>query len=214
MKPLPLVVLILVIATVSSAVTGCCLHAPQLALTDDAYPGTLSPPGEIARDFLWQQRIVARYGDREEGFDVVLQKQGDQLVLIGLTPFGTKAFVLTQTGTELEFQPLIDQPAPFPPRFVLLDVHRAIFPALPGEPGPRPDGEHRGEVDGEEVVEVWAAGRLTRRTFRRLDAKPPGDLVVEYVAWSDDGVDPTEVVLDNGWFGYSLTVTTVARQAL
>lgn len=199
---------------VALLLSGCCLHAPQLALTPGSYPGTLASPSELPSDFLWRQRLTATYGDREDSFDVVLQKRGDELVLIGLTPFGTKAFVLTQTGTTIAFQPLIDQAAPFPPRFVLLDIHRAYFPALPGPSATRPDGEHRAEVDGEEVVETWAGGRLQSRRFRRLDATPPGDLVVRYLAWSDDGLDPLTVVLDNGWFGYRLGVETVERRAL
>lgn len=191
---------------------ACCPPpGAGFVLRAEDYPGALHPPSALGPDFMWRQRLTARFGDREESFEAVLQKVGDELVLLGLTPFGSKAFVLRQAGGETELTSFVDREMPFPARFVLIDVHRVYVALAPDAP---PEGEHRFERDGEEVVEVRRAGRLIERRFRRLDGQPPGVITVRYQRWSDDGLDPLEVELDNGWFGYRLSVSTVERTAL
>src|SRR5690606_31057451 len=88
------------------------------------YPGLLRSPGALPEgDFLWQQRVTARWGDEEaQGFDAALQRQGDTLTLVGLTPMGSKAFVVTQRGEALTFDNDSGRDMPFPPRYIMLDV--------------------------------------------------------------------------------------------
>jgi hypothetical protein len=176
------------------------------------YPGELVPAAELAGrpDFLARQSLVGRFGEREIHGEVVVQKLGAGLTLIGLTPFGGKAFVVQQDASGVRGQEIVAGALPFPPAFMLLDVHRALFMGLPGAG----DGERRGERAGEAVVETWAGGRLRRRSFRRLDGSPRGTITVDYVGGMAGDEPPRTMRLDNGWFGYTVEITTVSWQRL
>lgn len=194
---------------------AACQGPPRLKMADTDYPGELLPPAALARDLLWQQRVTASWGDGEQrGFDAAVQKQGETLTVIGLSPLGQQGFVLVQRGKDVSFENHTDLRLPFPPRFVLLDVQRAFFPWLPAEGAV--DGERTVVLGAEQIVEVRAGGRLVERRFTRLDGKPAGVIVVRY-EWApeDTGrVAPKRTVLDNGWFGYRMTVDTHAETLL
>ncbi len=136
--------------------------------------GILRPPADFSVDFLLQQRLTFTRGDVERTLQTALQRRGDELVLIGLTPLGTRAFVVQQQGLEVSAQSHLpgDEPLPFPPRAVLIDVQRALLPVLDGPPPS--DGRRSGERAGEAVSERWANGRLVERRFRRLSNDPEG----------------------------------------
>lgn len=192
------------------SLVGCATreHAPP-----PSYPGTLPPPAEIAWNFLARQRIAADHRDREGRFEAVLQKKGDELLLLALTPYGSRAFLIRQRGEEITLERFVRRELPFPPRFILLDIHRAFFRGLPG--APRADGVHRGTFDGDVIEERWRGGRLFERSYRRQDARPEGVIVVRY----EDGMRPGEsmprtVTFDNGWFGYRLEIVTTEFRPL
>jgi hypothetical protein len=181
------------------------------------YPGALAAPSELrspaglGEAFALEQRVRSEYPTGAQEFRAVLQKRGDALILVGFGPHGGRGFVLQQNGAEVAFESHLPRELPFPPRFMLQDVHRAWFRGLEG---PRPDGEHRGVIDGEEVVERWAGGRLRERTFRRLDGAPAGVIRVTYEGGLGGEGPPERVVLDNGWFGYRLVLTTLSHQTI
>ncbi|MCB9897772.1 MAG: DUF3261 domain-containing protein [Planctomycetes bacterium] len=183
------------------------------ALADADYPGTLRPPTAAGRDVLWTQHVTASWPDGSRGFDAALQIQGDELLLLGLTPLGTGAFTITLRGTELEFVNTSDMPLPFPARFIVLDVERVFFPYLDGLPLDA-QGAREAEVDGERVHERFVEGRLVERTFERLDARPPGRIVVTYASDAAITLGPARAELDNGWFGYRLGIETLAETPL
>lgn len=186
---------------------------PTMPKDPAAYPGTLRSPAALEHDFFWRQQVTARWGNkRKRGFQAVLQRQGEELKMVALSPMGQPGFVITLAGEAVSLENKTRRKLPFPPRFILLDIQRTFFPWLPGD-APA-DGERRGEVDGEEVVERYAGGRLVERTFRRLDAKPPGLIRVTYEGWPAEGDAPAMAVLDNGWFGYRLEIATVEQRRL
>ena len=129
---------------------------------------TALPDGMFLR-----QRIDARFGERTMSFSAVLQVDGGVLSLLALTPYGTRAFLIEQVGQSLRFTRYVDRELPFPPRFILLDVHRALFTGM-GHAAPAGDGERSFERDGERITERWRAGKLIERRFERLDRKPAG----------------------------------------
>jgi hypothetical protein len=183
---------------------------PQLSEAD--YPGALAT-SLAGPDFMARQRLRGTARGREIGGEVVLQKQGDALTLVGLTPFATKAFVATQKGAEVKVEVFAPEgKLPFPPRFMLLDVHRVQFLGLPG--APLADGTHRGEVGEETVTEVWQGGALLERRFERKDGEPAGTIVITYEGGMKDGALPPRLKLVNGWFGYEIAVETVQWQPL
>lgn len=197
-------------ALFSVVVAGCA--SPQRE-PPRPYSGPLDSPGIYAGDFTYRQRIVATFGAHTQSFDVIVQKRGDVLTVVGLTPFGSRAFVLEQAGERIRFESFVPQKLPFPPEYMLIDIHRVLFSGV-GAPGQvLGDGNHEKAQDGEILTEDWLGGRLFVRRFRRADGDPRGVITVTY----RDGLPPSgepaqEVSLDNGWYGYRLQVTTVSHQ--
>jgi hypothetical protein len=181
-------------------------------LSDADYPGTLAPTLS-GPDFLARQRLDGKIRDRTIHGEAVLQKQGEALTLIGMTPFGTKAFVAKQQGGQVENQVFAPEgKLPFPPRFMLLDINRVLFLGLPG--APLADGTHFGQVGEETVTEKWQGGALLERTFARKDGEPAGTIVIVYEGGMQGGKLPERLRLDNQWFGYTIVIDTIQWQPL
>lgn len=187
--------------------SGQVTRAPAVA-----YPTALVAPRDVPGDWLRRQQLVARYPTGAGSFEAVLQKQGPTLTLIALAPFGAKAFVLVQTGTEVRFTAYLPVPLPFPPRFILNDISRTYFGGIAG--GPFSDGEQVRVRDGERISERWQAGRLLERRFVRVDRDPPGEIVITYVGGMREAHSPALIELDNGWLGYHLSIATLSEQPL
>lgn len=174
------------------------------------YPGELIPTQELEGQFMARQKLKIVFEEREFEFGAVLQIAEGKLTVLGLTPFGTKAFVLTQTGSEVEFEALLDREMPFPPEYILQDIHRTLLwgARLPwGAEGPE-GGEGSVEVAGERVTERWSEAGLEQRSFERLDGQPAGVISVEYVGGHRPERPAKKVIMRNGWFGYDLTIQT------
>ncbi len=186
--------------------------SPRPAAPPREYPGSLVDSREIAGEFMMRQRVEAHYPGRTMGFDAVLQRRDGELTLLGLTPFGTRAFVLTQRGRALDFSTALPLELPFPPRYMLMDIHRVFFITL--GPAPAQDGERVETRDGEEIRETWRGGRLLRRSYRRLDGQPPGLIEVDYGEGMINRSPPRVIRFTNGWYGYRLEITTLAHQTL
>ncbi len=180
------------------------------------YPGELIPTEQLGNDFLARQRLSGRHGEHEFRFEAVLQLRDGVLTVLGLTPFGSKAFVLTQRGTEVEFEAYIDRELPFPPDYILQDIHRTWFwhTQLPWADQPPAEEHPKAEVAGERVSEVWSDGNLVRRTFERLDGAPAGQLRIDYLGGHRSGRPASKVVLENGWFGYRLEIETIEWKSI
>lgn len=188
---------------------AACASASARAWNGGDYPGVLRAPETLPQDGVWRQRVTASWGeDEQNGFDAVLQKSGDTLTVLGLSPMGSMGFAIVLSGNEIDVTNHTQREMSIPPHFILLDVQRCFYPWLPVSAAFGIDGRYEGEVDGEHVVEVLEAGKLKERTFTRLDGAPPGEIRVTYRWTRDDWHVPGEVVLDNGWFGYRLRVET------
>ena len=198
---------------------AACVSRTPFADTD--YPGTLLPAGSLPHDLVWQQRVTAAWGlmrgdpehRGERGFDAAIQKQGDVLTVVGLSPLGSVGFTLKLDNTTLSVRNDSGEDLPFPARFVLLDVQRTFYPWLGA---PLKNGTRSGPVFDEDVTETWADGRLVERRFARRDGKPAGAITITY-DWI--GIDPTghgprRAVLHNDWFDYRLTVDIHAETKL
>jgi hypothetical protein len=180
------------------------------------YPGELIDPTQIgsifSADFVARQVISGSHGAQRFRFEAILQKQRGQITVIGLTPMGTKAFVLQQSATQLTFEQYFPGDAPFPPKYILNDIHRAFFWHAWGAFTPSVgeiDGERRTIWAGESVSEIWREGRLMERRFSR-----PGDGFCGEIAFHyGDGWRPRDpfpvVEFDNAWFGYRLRIESV-----
>ncbi len=161
--------------------------------------GRLHAPSDFAVALTIDQQVTAEHEGGSESFRAVLEKRGDRLVMVGLGPHGGRAFVLTQEGAEVSFESQMPRELPFPPEFMLMDIHRTWLMGIPREGGaPLADGRHEDFVDGENVAEQWSGGRLLERHF--------GILASNLSWWSvnivyegglgADGSLPTRVVID------------------
>jgi hypothetical protein len=74
-----------------------------------------------AGDFGWRERVRYRGGDVDAGFLVVAEKRGHRLVLVGLNPFGAKAFSVTQQHGAVTAESHLGRALAVPPENVLRD---------------------------------------------------------------------------------------------
>jgi hypothetical protein len=192
-------------------------------MTEAMYPWALRTPAALGKNFLWQQRLTARVGQQSNSLQVAVQKQGDTLTMVGLTPFNTKAFVLTQTGDAIEFKKFVDRDLPFPPRYVLIDFQRTwlalgvpTLGALSEAGNPPEEAKEIITLDGEVLTQRVQGGKLVERSFARQSGDKPGEaaaLTIRYSGYRADGL-PGKIVLTNKWFGYELEIETLAAQPL
>jgi hypothetical protein len=199
------------------AMVGGCAHrgAPTAAGPPGAAatgappsPGILPPPDAIPGTFTVRQKIVARSTHGNGGFEGVLQKQPGRLTLLGLTPYGTRAFLLEQSAAGgVKLTSYIPRELPFSPEFIVMDIHRVLDEWL----GARPtaDGERGGTVRDEHVVERWKDGRLMSRTFAPTSDAAHPITTISYEPPATPGSLPARVSLANARFGYSLVIETL-----
>ncbi len=174
------------------------------------YGGPLQNTRELGAEFVWEQEITARYGDRAQSFGAVLQHADGALTVLGLTPFNTRAFSIEQRGYEFSFHNYVGRKLPFDPKSILIDIHRTFFV---GMSAPRSDGEHVTLELGERRVDVWRSGKLVRRSFERV-AEPGKKIEVDYGAGYAPGVPPARALFENHWYGYALEVVTTSATEL
>ena len=180
------------------------------AMTAEAYPTTLAVPSSWPADFAMEQDVTMHHAQGQEHFRAILQKQGATLTLVGLAPHGGRAFVLTQEGQEVTFESFMPRELPFPPRYILQDIHRAWFISAGGGVV---------EQDGERMEERLQGGKVVERTYRRLDGQPEGTISVRYEGGMEPGAPltaapPSRVVMENGWFGYRAVIESRNWQPL
>jgi Protein of unknown function (DUF3261) len=90
-------------------------------------PGRLRPTQEIEGDWVIHEQVRVTGGAVDESYGLVVQKTGPKLVLLGLTPFGAKAFSVVQIGTQTWSESYLGPATVVPPENVLRDLHRALF---------------------------------------------------------------------------------------
>jgi hypothetical protein len=196
-------------------VASCHTTRPQ-PLAGADYPGTLFPPSVLATEAAWQQTVTATWQipgqpTKEQSFLAALQRQGDQLTVVGLSPMGTVGFFIKHSPNNIEMQNNMRRELAIPPRFILLDIQRAFYPWL----GKSLDnGERVGPVAGEEVIEVWDGQRIQERSFRRLDKSRTGLITVSYEWGKDNWALPKLALIKNGWLDYQLRIVTHSETRL
>jgi hypothetical protein len=177
-----------------------------------------SPPAEEERGplpdthrlrcgFSWQQEVSASYGPLENSFTAVVECSGEELTLVGLTPFGTRAFLLRQKGSRVHFEKFVDRELPFSPRQILVDLHRAFFIGYLADESIEENFFH--EIRTDEIRN----GKLVKRTLRREES-PGKPIVIDYGSGYDGTTPPPKITLENGLYGYRLEVETTAAEKL
>ena len=137
---------------------------------------------------------------------------GLPLTLVGLTPYGSRAFLLQQTKGDVQFTKYIPRELPFAPTFLLLDIHRALATWIGP---PLPAGERSAQVGDETVRERWQDGKLLERSFTSSRAQPPGTITITYAGYAaSSGASSiaTHITLRNARLDYRVDIETVPFQ--
>jgi len=201
-------------AAVVALLAAGCAHRETAPPRPPVTPPTaaeLPPPDAIPGTFSVRQKLTATSPKGGGSFEAVLQKQPGTLTLVGLTPYGSRAFLLVQTKGDVQFTKYIPRELPFAPTFLLLDIHRALATWL----GPPPaSGERSGQVGDETIRERWQDGKLVERTFVSAKANPPGTITISYAAQSAPGAASiaTHITLKNARMDYRVDIETVPFQ--
>ncbi|HXI60862.1 MAG TPA: DUF3261 domain-containing protein [Polyangia bacterium] len=193
------------LSVVATLVTGCAHRAPPPAAAPEPAPAAadLPPPDRIPGQLTLRQKLAAKSAHGGGSFETILQKRPGVLRVVGLTPFGTRAFLLEQRGPTVDFTSYVPRELPFAPTFMLLDIHRVFDSWLDGPPPA--DGQRSATVGDEQITERWQGGHLQQRTFLRTTGLPPGAIIITYKGEALPGV-AAEIVLDNARHGYQLTI--------
>ncbi len=197
-------------ALVALLAAGCAHRetAPPRPPVTPPTAAELPPPDAIPGTFSVRQKLTATSPKGGGSFEAVLQKQPGTLTLLGLTPYGSRAFLLQQTKGDVQFTKYIPRELPFAPTFLLLDIHRVLATWL----GPPPaDGERSGQVGDETVRERWQAGKLIERTFVSARTNPPGTITISYTGYGSSGI-ATHISLQNARMDYRVDIETVPFQ--
>jgi hypothetical protein len=115
-------------------------------------PGRLRSTQEIEGDWVIHERLRVSGGGVDESYGLVIQKTGPKLVVLGLTPFGAKAFSVVQIGVQTWAESYLGPASAVPPENVLRDLHRALFLTI-DDPALEPRAVSR---DAEGAVHVTA----------------------------------------------------------
>lgn len=110
-------------------VAGCL--TPPGHVSFDGCTGELLSAGEIpAGDFTLREQVRLVGEEAEVAFELLVERRGERLVLVGLDGFGARVFSVIQEGVRVESESRLGRLAQVPPESVLLDLYAArLIPA-------------------------------------------------------------------------------------
>jgi len=219
---------------------ACRTHQPVDAIGDPAaeIPAEITPGAETARTLesaalallpvetwpvglLLRQRVRIDWPGGSESFDAVLQRRPGELALVGLGPMNQVGFRIALVAAagpdggveKIELENRSGRDLPFSPAHILGDVQRVFYPWLIHAPecGACARSGRKGQLA---VWERFANGRLDERRFTIPGALERGEIQIRYSDWQGEPAFPGRVDLDNGWFGYRLTLETLESTTL
>ncbi|MDX2054834.1 MAG: DUF3261 domain-containing protein [Polyangiaceae bacterium] len=200
------------------ALSLLCACGPAPRATRPALsPASFADLAQVDWDFSWRQSIVATYvrpdhGGRTESasFEAVLQKEGSILTLVGLTPFGSRAFVIRQVGVAVSVIEGRRADLPFEASYILLDVNRCFFLGLTSKT--LADGWTQQEVNGEVIRDFWQGGQLKERIFLTKGEPTGSRVLIRYTPGFTRSTAPKSLELVNERFRYRLNITLLEAE--
>ena len=190
-------------------VLSACAHKPPPPQVAPPTAAELPPPDAIPGEFAVRQKLTASSPKGGGSFEAVLQKTPGTLTLVGLTPYGSRAFLLQQTKGDVQFTKYVPRDMPFAPTFMLLDIHRVLDRWLGP---PLAAGERSGQVGDETIRERWQDGNLIERTFTTVKSNPPGTITISYAGTTAGAPFATHITLRNARLDYRIDIDTVPFQ--
>jgi hypothetical protein len=159
------------------------------ASTPMSYP--LQTPGSYGGAFSGQHLLEGEYEGRRMQLQTYVEIDADQIVIIGLTPWQTRAFTIQYDGQQLDFENLTHRDMPFPPALILSDVQQVLWPRLPNTAQWR--------------VEDDVHPRQRRVYFQNQ--------LVTCIQYDGPSALPHHVTLQNFRYGYQLKIRIVQTEA-
>lgn len=139
----------------------------------------LLPPSSLGRSISLEQIVEGRRGEHASAFHCLLEVDDEELVLVGLTPFGTRAFVLTLCDGRLHVENTSGQDLPAEPARILADLQLALWTDLPSLPGL--EVVERKGTSGKLVRELRHDGQLVIRVTYENAVHWQGNLRFEHL---------------------------------
>jgi hypothetical protein len=196
------------VAVLSVVAAGC---AGRTTLPEASQ--TLASPARFDGDFFLRQEIVARYVGRSITFKAALEKRADVLRLVGLTPFGSPAFMIEQSGDEVHFKEYVHLGIPFDPVNMLVDVHHILFEGS-GIGARLGDGIHEFKSAGGSIFETWEDGNIVSRTFFDTDSTTELSRIEFQGARDPTSITSPLVRLYDRTHSYEIEIKTVEQRLL
>ena len=154
------------------------------------YP--LQTPGSYGGTFTAQNLLEGQYEGRRIQLQTHVEIDADQIVVLGLTPWQTRAFVLRYDGQKLDFENFTHREMPFPPALILSDLQQVLWPTLPSTSQWHvEDDVHPGE----------------RRIYFR-------NQLITRIQYAGPSAAPSDVTLWNLPYGYQLNIRTLHQHPL
>ncbi len=193
-----------------------CATPPRTSFPPQQFDAALSArllsSSQLAGDQVLRQRLHFRFAEETGVLDAVVQVDCGVLRVIGLSPIGSRLFVIEQRGLEVTLETTTQRQLPFSARNLLLDVQRTYLYPL-SDPAPA-DGRYRHQQGVTTLHETWRGGRLRERVIADSNGERKGEIVVSYEGGYASSETPPRVHLDNRLYGYSLDVQTLEKRVL
>jgi len=189
------------------------LRATRLSTEAQRRVTRLRSPSVLERDILLRQRVTARWAERSDSFEAVVQNRSDALTIIGLGPMAMRSFTLTLDTRGVSVDNRTGRDLPFVAEHILADIQRVFYPWFEASHACSAcDRQTAGT--GLIVRERIEEGVLRERRFEIAGEPDAGEVVIHYRDWWPDPSIPGHVVIENGWFGYELTIETTSAERL
>lgn len=95
---------------------------PRIARCPGPLPDAASIPGG---DFLLREKLRVKGPEVELGLELVAERRGERLVLVGFDAFGARVFSVEQRGAEVAIDSRLGRALALPPENALRDWHAA-----------------------------------------------------------------------------------------
>ena len=188
-----------------------CRHWLGLPAALPDCPGELVATEELPGEFLWRESVRVRGPGVDAALELAVQRRGQELALVGLSPLGARLFSVTQRGLTTAVDAPVARALEGPPLNLLRDLHRVRFLSA-GEPPPGQETSTR--VVGEtRIQEEWRDGRLVLRRLESAGARG-GEVVELRFEPGTAGAGNPRVELHNRACGYEATWVALSQERL
>ncbi len=182
---------------------ACAVMGPSLPR--ESCPVAPVSTGDLPQGLRLRARMSFTVGDRIVGLETVAHAVQDELVVIGLAPYGARLFTVRQRGREISVEASSKREFERLALWVMDVLHRIYWIAPPSD---RQSSRVSSWNRANERVTEWNDGSLLRREFVRPGENAASSRVtISYHEDADTGESTVEI--RNPWCGYKAVVATL-----